>query len=138
MRLELTRRADYAMRGMLSLARHEPASMTGAAIAAETDMPGRFVTQVMGDLVRAGLVEARVGRAGGYRLAMATTAITILAVVEAVEGSAPPGSCVLRNGPCRRSSQCEVHELFAGARGALISRLGEASLAGVLSAADRA
>jgi DNA-binding IscR family transcriptional regulator len=69
---------------------------------------------------------------------MVPSAISVLAVVEAVEGGPPPESCVLRNGSCGRSTPCEVHELFAGARGALISRLADASLAGVLSAADPA
>ncbi len=131
-KLELTRRADYAIRGMLCLARRPGQITSGGAIAAETHIPGRFVTQVMGDLVRAGLVEAKVGRAGGYRLARQPAAISVMAVVEAVEGDTRRESCVLRDGKCHPQSPCEVHEVFAQAQAALIGRLASATLASVV------
>ena len=69
MRLELTRRGDYAVRAMLALARPEALQLTAAALAEATAIPAGYVPQVMGDLVRAGLVANRRGRSGGYRLA---------------------------------------------------------------------
>ena len=100
MRLTLTRRADYAVRAMLALARHEDGLLSGGRIAAEMHIPPRFVAQVMGDLVQAGLAQARTGRSGGYRLAREPEAISILAIVEAAEGDARRHSCVLSSGSC--------------------------------------
>ncbi|HWH37863.1 MAG TPA: Rrf2 family transcriptional regulator [Candidatus Limnocylindrales bacterium] len=132
MRLELTRRADYAVRASLALARSTAGLRSGRALADETAIPPRFVAQVMGDLVAAGLVEARTGRAGGYRLARSPDAITILAVVEAVEGDARRRTCVLRAMPCSRDGVCEVHEVFSRAQDALLEQLAGASLASVV------
>ena len=92
MRLELTRRGDYAVRAMLTLARPGAGQMTAAALAEATAIPSSYVPQVMGDLVRAGLVANRRGRTGGYALAAPPAEITLLAVVEAVEKQVPHGS----------------------------------------------
>ena len=69
MKVRLTRRGDYAVRAMVTLARPGTGQLTGAALAEATGIPSSYVPQVMGDLVRAGLVANRRGRAGGYRLA---------------------------------------------------------------------
>ena len=132
MRLELTRRADYAVRAMLELARADAGLVSGPAIAAAASIPRRFVAQVMGDLVGAGLAEARTGRSGGYRLSRPAERISILEVVEAVEGDARRRTCVLRAAPCLRDGACEVHAIFSAAQDALLDRLGAASLASVV------
>lgn len=132
MRLELTRRADYAVRAMLELAHAGGGLTAGPAIAATTGIPPRFVAQVMGDLVGAGLAEARMGRSGGYRLARSASLISILDVVQAVEGDGRRRTCVLRGSPCARDGVCEVHDIFSAAQDALLDRLGEATLAGIV------
>ena len=129
MRLELTRRGDYAVRAMLALARAEVAQMTGAQVAAATEIPPNLVPRVMGDLVRAGLVVNRRGRAGGYRLARDPAEVSLLDVVRAVEGDRRRRTCVLRGGPCGRDgSFCGVHDAFFRAQEAVLETLAEASL----------
>jgi Rrf2 family protein len=130
MRLALTRRADYAVRAMLALAREPERIQSGKHLARATGIPVAFVSQVMSDLSQAGLVEARVGRAGGYRLMRPVAEISMLSVVEAVEGDTRRRKCVLRNTPCGAEPICSVHNLFAGAQEALIDRLAAASLSG--------
>ena len=132
MRLELTRRGDYGVRAMLVLAREQGRVVSGNEIAVATGISGHFVTQVMGDLVRAGLVDARVGRAGGYRLAKAPSEISVLSVVESIEGEARRRNCVLRATPCTWHGRCEVHEFFAAAQEAFAAKLREASLTDAL------
>ena len=132
-RLELTRRGDYAVRTMLALAARssDPEWLSARRIAEEMAIPARFLPHVLRDLVRAGLVEGRTGRLGGYRLARGATFIPLLEVVEAVEGAEGPAVCVLRGGPCRWDGRCAVHEVFAGAREAVRERLATTSLADV-------
>ena len=128
MRLALTRRADYAVRAMLALALEPERIQSGKHLARATGIPMAFVSQVMSDLAQAGLVQARVGRAGGYRLTRPVAEISMLSVVEAVEGDTRRRRCVLRNTPCGVEPICSVHHLFAGAQEALIDRLAAASL----------
>lgn len=131
MRLELTRRGDYAVRAMLALARPETDQLTAAALADATAIPGGFVPQVMGDLVRAGLVANRRGRSGGYRLARPAAEVSLLDIVEAVEGDGRRRTCVLRGGPCRRDGACDVHDAFFRAQEAVFDTLAGVSLADV-------
>ena len=138
MRLELTRRADYGVRAMLALARHEgDEPLSAARIAGSMAIPPRFVGQVMGDLVSAGFVEARTGRGGGYRLRRRPTEISILAIVEATEGDSRRRVCVLRNAPCSVDGQCDVHSIFQAAQDALIERLSAATLGSAVSDAPK-
>ena len=92
-------------------------------------IPVRFLPQVMGDLVAAGIVEATTGRAGGYRLTRPSSAISVLDVVEAVEGDSRRRTCVLRGGPCGLDGHCDVHDLFFEAQDAMLQILGQARLA---------
>ena len=124
MRLELTKRADYAIRAVLALSRAADGErLSVRRIAADERVPGRFLPQVMGDLVRAGLVEGTVGRSGGYRLAKPSSEISLLEVVEAVEGDSRRRVCVLRGGPCALAGVCDVHAVFAAAQEDVLARL---------------
>lgn len=132
MRLELTRRADYAVRAAIALARRDgDGRLSVTRIAAEQRIPPRFLPQVMGDLVRAGIADAATGRNGGYRLRRAAETVTLLEVIEAVEGDARRRTCVLRGGPCGWAGVCDVHAVFEEAQERLLARLAEADLSSV-------
>jgi Rrf2 family protein len=138
MRLELTRRGDYAVRAAVALAASDPARLLSArVIAAEMSIPPRFLPQVMGDLVRADLVTAQTGRAGGYRLARPPAEITLLDVIRAAEHENGARTCILRGGPCDPSGRCDVHDAFTGARDAMLRSLGASTLEDVLESKRR-
>jgi Rrf2 family protein len=129
MRLDLTKRADYAIRAMLALARAgEGERLSARHIAAEQGIPGQFLPRIMTDLGRAGLVGSVAGRTGGYELARAPASVSLLDVIQAVEGDAHRRTCVLRGGACRISGICDVHEAFYEAQEALLSSLSGATL----------
>lgn len=129
MRLRLTKRGDYAVRAMLALADARDRLLTGSQIAADTGIPVSFLPQVMGDLVHAGLADGLQGRTGGYRLARPAGEISLLGVVEAVEGDSRRKTCILRGGPCGSDGTCRVHDAFSAAQDALLGELEGASLA---------
>jgi Rrf2 family protein len=78
--------------------------------------------------VRAGLVEASPGRGGGYRLTRAPDEVTLLEVIEAVEGDIRRRTCVLRADACAADRACGVHDLFAAAQDALLEQLAAATV----------
>lgn len=131
MRLQLTKRADYGVRAMLALARSPDEQLSAPRIAATMHIPGHFLPQVMADLARAGLVRSSAGRRGGYRLARSPQRITLLEVIDAVEGDERKYDCVLRDAPCGLDGRCELHAFFADAREALLARLGKTTLGAV-------
>ena len=134
MRLELTHRGSYAIRAVLTLARAENDEVVPARrIAKEMDIPVRFLPQVLGDLSRAGIVEARLGRAGGYRLSKPASQISLLDIIEASEGDARRQTCVLSGKPCDGDDPCDVHDMFYEAQEAILQRLDGVSVADVVA-----
>jgi len=130
MRLELTKRGDYAVRAMLALTRGAGNGLQSSRrIADAMDIPVRFLPQVLADLQRAGLIEAAPGRAGGYKLSRDPEALTLLEVVEAVEGDSRRQSCVLRGGPCGVDGFCDVHAVFFEGQEALRGTFARSTMA---------
>ena len=130
MRLELTKRADYAIRTVVALAAADPDErLSVRRIAIDQDIPVRFLAQVMADLVSASIVDGQTGRSGGYRLARSATAIALLEVIEAVEGDSRRRGCVLRRGPCRVAAMCDAHAVFAAGQDDLLERFRATSIA---------
>jgi len=137
MKLTPTNRTDYAIRALIHLANHEGARVKAADIGAAMDIPTGFLQQVLQELQRARLVSSRPGPAGGYQLARAPEEITILEIVETLEGPIETSECALRGGPCHWEQVCALHWVWSSARAALSSALRGATLARV-AADDRA
>lgn len=136
MRLELTKRGDYAVRAMIALARGDGERLSARRISDAMDIPVRFLPQVLADLQRAGLVAAAAGRSGGYLLAKAADEVSLLEVIEAVEGDSRRRTCVLRGGPCGRDGTCDVHDVFFAGQEALLGTFASASLAALAARDD--
>ncbi len=129
MKLQLTRRADYAIRAMLALAEAAPGELLSVRrIATGQAIPERFLPAIMGDLGRHGLVEATVGRNGGYRLRRPAAEISARDVIEAIEGDGRRQRCVLHDQACTTLEACSAHEVFVGAQDAMLGALEAATL----------
>lgn len=134
MRLELTRRGDYAVRAMLAMASVDDHGWSSAPrISSAMAIPERFLPRVLRDLARAGLIEARLGRTGGYRLVRPASEVSLLDVIDAVEPADAVRRCVLRGIPCGVDGRCQVHDAFDEARLAHRARLAQATLASLVT-----
>jgi Rrf2 family protein len=132
MELTLGKRADYTVRAVLDLACHYGDGRRKAdEIAAEMEIPRSYLPQLLAELVRSGLVVSVAGRHGGYSLARPPQEVSLLEVIEAVEGPIASTECVLRGGPCRWEDACAFHEPWARAQAALRDSLAETSFAEV-------
>jgi Rrf2 family protein len=129
MRLRFSRRTDYAIRAALELAR-APSLMTAEEIADATGAPAGVVAQALAHLARKGIVAPVVGRSGGYRLAVAPEAVTVLDIVDAVE-TVPllEARCVLRHRVCSHEGACPMHATVVAAEQAFRGQLRADTLA---------
>jgi len=136
-KLTPTNRTDYGIRALIYLANHAGTHAKAADIGAAMDIPTGFLQQVLQELQRAHLVSSRSGPAGGYLLARPAEDITILEIVETLEGPIETSECALRGGPCHWDDVCAMHWVWSSARAALSDSLRTATLARV-AADDRA
>lgn len=85
--MQISARADYALRALCVLATADEGVVVKAAQIAEAQaIPRTFLDQILTDLRRAGMVESRRGPDGGHRLARPPYAITVADVVRVVDG----------------------------------------------------
>ena len=131
MDMTLSKRGDYVVRSAISLARafEEGVPRKIREIVGETEVPQTFASQILADLVLAGIASSRAGRNGGYWLARAPEDISVLEVVEAAEGPLHAERCALGEGPCRWESVCPLHETWSEATAMLRQVLATTTLA---------
>jgi Rrf2 family protein len=131
MKLKLSKRGDYVVRSALCLASsyESPQPIKLRQISVQMGVPRTFVSQILGDLVQAGIATSYFGANGGYRLARSPEQITVLEVVEAGEGTLESDTCVLGDDPCQWESVCPMHETWSAATAAMRSELAATTLA---------
>ncbi|BAN00710.1 RrF2 family transcriptional regulator [Ilumatobacter coccineus] len=122
MRLEITQRADLAVRALVVLHR-APTRLKSVDLAAALGTTAGFVPQVMGPLVREGWVRSVPGPTGGYEPVRDIDALNVLDVVEAVDGPTDSGRCVVADRPCAATEPCALHVAWGRARRELVTSL---------------
>ena len=111
--MELTRKGEYAIRGIVYLAtRPDDQVCLLSDIAAAVDVPPTFLAKIFQQFSKIGLVKSYRGTGGGFILGRAADKITLLDVVEAVEGPIIPNRCVTGGDDCERSHTCKVHPVW--------------------------
>ncbi|MEZ5246025.1 MAG: Rrf2 family transcriptional regulator [Acidimicrobiales bacterium] len=128
MRLEVTRKSDLAVRALRVLA-EASARMKGPALADAVGSTSGFVSQVLNPLVRNGWVQSDPGPSGGYALAADLGSLSVLAVIEAIEGPTDSGRCVLADRACNEAGTCALHVPWLRARAQLLGELDSTSVA---------
>jgi len=115
----------HALRAVAFLAtrrRDEP--MRGQALAREVRVPAPYLAKVLAQLARGGVLSASRGVRGGYRLARPAREITLIQVVEPLEGRWTRPSCLLRPGrPCREDGPCSAHDSWTAVKTAYLAFL---------------
>ena len=127
MRLEVTRKSDLAVRALQALVAAD-GRLKGPALAEAVGSTSGFVSQVVKPLVRAGWVRSEPGPSGGYSLAVALDELSVLAVIEAIEGPTDSGRCVLVDRPCDETGTCALHVPWMRARTQLLGELAATSV----------
>lgn len=130
MRIALGRRGDYSVRAMLDLSRHHgQGRRKSREIAASMELPRKYLSQILGTLIRQGLVVSAAGPDGGYSLARSPSEISLLEVIEVAEGPLQAVECALNGGPCDWGQVCPLHETWAQGQEALIKEFAGTSFA---------
>lgn len=119
--MELTRQADYAVRCVLEVARHD--RISSAEIARRQQLSPSFVGKIVSTLARAGILETHRGAAGGVQLGRPPGSIAVLDVVEAVQGPIRLNRCVRTPAACSLLEACPVAPVIRVAQDALVDAL---------------
>lgn len=128
MRLDLNKRTDLAIRAMQELCIREE-RVPGPLLAEELGTTRQYLPQILNPLVKARWVGSTPGPHGGYELLVALERISVLELVEVMEGPTADNTCVLNGNICPSNELCALHGAWQQAREALTAELGQMTLA---------
>ena len=117
----ISNKAKYAFRALLAIAA-EPAgiALTSAEIAKRHAIPHKFLEQILLDLKKAGILDSRRGKSGGYVMLRPADTLSFGEILRLFEGPLAPLPCLSRNAyrrceDCVSEANCEIRREFARA-----------------------
>jgi Rrf2 family protein len=126
--MQITRQADYAVRAVRYLAKVYSQNPTDKHVstyhvAEEMKIPPSFLAKIISQLQIAGLLTTSRGARGGVWLAHEPKDISLLEVVEAIDGPVLLNECVGSSKPCVFEDECLVHPVWIEAQENLVNHL---------------
>ena len=132
--MQITRQADYAMRAVIYLAKIGQDRMAATRqISDEQHNPPSFLAKIVSQLSVAGLLQTSRGARGGVSLARSADEISLLEVVEAIDGPILLNECVADSGVCTFGETCVIRPVFCDAQSELVSKLSNTSFGEILT-----
>jgi Rrf2 family protein len=123
----LSKKADYGLIALKHLAQHSEESVSAREIASHYHIPAELLAKVLQKLARKGLLVSQHGTNGGYILARDPAAISIVDVVEALEGPISMTPCE-RGSDCQQMQTCSVRDPLRKIKAKVIRVLGDTSI----------
>jgi Rrf2 family protein len=124
--MQITLQADYAIRAVSYLSRQWPDGRAATSkVAKEMKIPPSFLAKIISQLSIHGLLHTSRGARGGVTLAREPGKISMLEVVEAIDGPILLNECVGNPSECEFNEDCLVHPIWVEAQKSLVKRLSE-------------
>jgi Rrf2 family protein len=133
----LSQRCKYALKALINLARTDGGSRRVSDLAAEENIPRKFLEAIMSDLRRGSLVESTRGKLGGYRLARPADLITFGQLIRLTDGPLALLPCASQNfyrrcDDCPDETACVLRRVMADVRNEVSEILDRTTLAEAL------
>jgi Rrf2 family protein len=94
-----------------------------ATIASKAGAPPNYLGKLLRILARSGLLEARKGAGGGFRLMREASGITLFEALDPIEELISEKHCILGEGRCGESGPCALHPAWSRLRSEMLSFL---------------
>lgn len=120
----LSRAAEYAIRGILYLSdAPEGDPIDVAKIAAAQKVPPAYLAKLFQTLTKKGVIRSVRGPEGGFMLLKRPDTISVLDIIEAVEGPIFMNDCLISDGQCSMDKTCPVHDMWGDAQRKFLDHL---------------
>lgn len=129
----VSRTEEYALRAAVCLAKHYGGGTVRAGdMARETGIPGNYLSKILHQLARAGVVTSERGRAGGFQLAARPEELSLASVVAPFEPQVERTRCLLGRPECSDERPCGAHGRWKHIKEATLQFLEGTTVADVL------
>ena len=128
--MQITRQADYALRAVIFLSRlNDDQKASTSCIAEDQKIPPSFLAKIVSQLSIAGLIQTSRGARGGVSLAKPPEEISVLDVIEAIDGPMLLNECAENPARCPFGDSCPLQKIWADTRQELVGKLSSATFA---------
>jgi len=128
--LRLSKKADYALLAVRHLAANGDRAAVSARELAETyDIPAELLAKVLQRLVRAHLLESHQGIRGGYGLSRPAGAMSVVDVIQAIDGPLTVTACSEDDRTCDQYAKCGIRDPLWRIKDRIVSALAATSVA---------
>jgi Rrf2 family protein len=114
--MKITFKGDYALKAILdlSLFSSEGRVVSLSDVSRRQDIPFAFLEQIMLILKKAGYVQSKTGKGGGFILVKRPEDITLGEIIRLIEGPIEPIACGVKNQPsgCAEEKRCAFREVW--------------------------
>lgn len=126
--MEASRVTDYAIRALLylSIKRHPVRTID---ISESMIIPKAYLSKVLQELGKRGIVRLKAGVGGGVELLVDPEELTVIDVIEAIEGRFALNRCVYAPGECNLSQRCPMHDFWKKATDVFVEQVGSITFA---------
>jgi Rrf2 family protein len=124
----MTKKSDLALKSLRCIGDAEGDLVAGKWLADKLGITTHYLPQVISPLVKAGWIASTPGPRGGYRLLVSLEEVSVLDVIETIEGRIEDQGCVQRGIPCPEYDLCALHVPWQKARDAMLDELANASV----------
>ena len=125
----LSKGAEYAVRGLVFMAIQKEGTVSYIdEIAKSTEVPRPYLAKLFQSLAKRGFVKSYRGPGGGFLLAKSLSEITLLDIIEAMEGKVFLNDCLIKKGFCPRDEVCPVHDIWKEAQKRFLDYLDSSTL----------
>lgn len=119
-----SRSAEYAIRAFVFLAEVPPGKFAMVKqIAVQSDIPSHFLAKILQQLARQGFLRSSKGPTGGFALRYPAGEITLLQIVESIDGLADYQRCIGGMTECNDQMRCGMHDSWKALRSRIIEYL---------------
>lgn len=135
--MQITRQADYAIRAVMHLAAlGQGGRAPTSQIAVEQKIPSSFLAKIVSRLSISGIVQTSRGARGGVSLARRPEKISLLEVIEVIDGPISLNECVPSPDCCPFSDSCPFHKIFCEAQSELVRKLKSTTFTSLANQSD--
>ncbi len=112
-----SKKCEYGIQAVLYLAaRNDQGLIVSDEIAKNLNIPKEFISKILQSLTESGIINSRKGRVGGFTLGKSPDQITLLDIVEAIDGLEVFNNCVLGFPECSPEKPCPLHDKWGKLR----------------------
>jgi len=135
--MHFSKTTEYAIRVLSYLSSYSETSHSVSFLHKELGLPYKYLTKLMNELVKKGLLNASRGRDGGFSLAVDASEIYLCDILESIGESLESERCILGFEKCDMSNPCALHDKWVEPKTIIENMLKTTSLASIIKNKDR-